>query len=299
MKAALALLDSRQLVIMQVLPATMRELMTWESIRTSVATALASNPRLSEADPQSVYASALYILRMGLEIGGPAQQAYLVPFKGHCTPMIGAQGKIELAMRSGRIEALTTQIVYERDVFEFDFLQPDRNSHRPAIGDRGQPVCCYAAIWIKGARIPLVEIMSKADFEQIRADAKKRSGGKMSPAWENWPTEMWRRSALNRALKRAPKSRDLWEVLSSQAALDLGGRVSANKAGRVEVIDAPADAWGAASEIAEDAIDARVAEIIGPEEQPEPEPAREEKPAPARRKHAAPLPADDDDGGVA
>lgn len=300
MKAALALLDSRRPVIEQIIPQTLQGSITWESIRTSVALALGANQRLQEADPQTVYASVLYILRLGLEIGGHGQQAYLVPFKGTCTPMIGAQGKIELAMRSGKIDALTAQIVYERDHFDVDFLQPGANSHKPAFGDRGKPVLCYAAIWVKGASIPLLEIMSAEDFEKIKADAVKRSGGKPSPAYTAWPLEMWRRSCLNRALKRAPKSRDLWEALSTQTAIDLGGKVTVDKVGHVDVIDASPEAYGALPDFSEvDDIDARAAEAVGIE--PEPIEAKPEaKPAPAKRKPAAePAPAaasDDDDG---
>ena len=269
MKAALALLDSRRPVIEQVVPATLREQLTWESIRTSVALTLGSSPKLQEADPQSVYASVLYILRLGLEIGGHGQQAYLVPYKGTCTPLIGAQGKIELAMRSGRIENLTAQPVYERDHFDVDFLQPGANSHKPAFGDRGAVVLCYAAVWIKGASTPILEIMSKADFEQIKADAVKRSGGRPSPAYTAWPIEMWRRSVLNRALKRAPKSRDLMDVLATQTAIDLGGRVEVSKAGTVDVIDADADAYALPDFSDVDVI----------EEMPAKEPEREAVPA--------------------
>ncbi len=232
MKAALALIDSRKDIINSVVPQTMRSQMTWESIRTSIGMAVAANSKLQEAEPQSVYSSCLYILRNGLEIGGYAQQAFLVPFydkkkgKHLCTPMIGAQGKIEMAYRSGRIDAIRSAVVYENDHFVLD-LATGELSHRPEIrGDRGRELCAWAGIWVKGMSDPLVELMSRQDFEKIKSDASRRTGGRLSPAYQNWPTEMWRRSVINRALKRAPKSRDLVEMLGSEVALDLGAVVS-------------------------------------------------------------------------
>jgi len=273
MKAALALLDSRQDTILRVIPKTMRGILAWENIRTSVAMALASNRTLRNADPQSVYSSVLYILNLGLEIGGHGQQAFLVPFKSKCTPMIGAQGKIELAYRSGRIAFIRSAVVYENDQFALD-LASGTISHQPELRrDRGKVLCTWASIGVKGMTDPLVELLTERDFEQIRDDSARRNRGKLSPAYKNWPDEMRRRSVINRALKRAPKSRDLWELLSTEFAVEHGAPVVVRD-DRV-VIDAedlPA--------ISEDPVFDED-ELAGVEPTREPIPARQEQRAPA------------------
>ena len=236
MKAALALLDSRRDTILRVVPKTMRGIIAWENIRISVAMALAGEHRLAQAPPQSVYSSVLYILGLGLEIGGHGQQAWLIPYKGKCTPMIGAQGKIELAYRSGRISFIRSAVAYEHDDFSLD-LAAGTISHRPELrGDRGAVLCTWAAIGVKGMTDPLVEVLTERDFGAIQDEAKRKNRGKLSPAYAKWPDEMRRRSAINRALKRAPKSRDLMEMLSTEVAVEQGAAVSVR--GDRVVIDA-------------------------------------------------------------
>lgn len=250
MKATLALFDTRKDVILNVVPQTLRQRLTWESIRVQLAAELRKSQKLRDAKPVDVYSAALYIYQLGLEIGGHAQQAWLIPFEQRkkidgkwvtvgitVNPMIGAQGKIEIAMRSGQIAGMTTQIVYENDDVVLDFINPANNRHRPNLRDRGEPLACYAQIELtSGAR--LLELMSQDDFDKIREAAKKKNRDVLSPAYQEWPLEMWRRSCLNRALKRAPKSRDLLEVLESEDAIARGGRLQARKDGRVDVIDA-------------------------------------------------------------
>jgi len=278
MKAALALLDSRRDTILRVVPKTMRRIIAWENIRISVAMALAGEQRLAQAPPQSVYSSVLYILGLGLEIGGHGQQAWLIPYNGKCTPMIGAQGKIELAYRSGRISFIRSAVAYEHDLFDLD-LAAGTISHRPELrGDRGAVLCTWVAIGVKGMTDPLVEVLTERDFKQIRDEAKRKNRGKLSPAYAKWPDEMRRRSAINRALKRAPKSRDLMEMLSTEMAVEQGASVVARD-DRV-VIDA---------ETIEPETLALPEPVFDEEELANVAPSRE--PIPARQEPRAPTPA--------
>lgn len=243
---AIALLNTRKDTILKAIPETFRAALAWERIETAVASALMKNPALSKCSPQSILMSIMDIVGKGLDIGMDGQ-AYLVPFRGECTPMIGAQGKIELAYRSGQIVRIVVQVLYENDEFELDLAngtishKMDREYLRAlAKGEteRGEMLAGYARIWLKDSPDPILELMTVAEFNQIRDTAQRKGGGRLSPAYQEWPAEMFRRSVLNRALKRAPKSRDLMEVLSRETRIEFG-----DDEPRSNVIDAmPPDA---------------------------------------------------------
>lgn len=220
-------LNQKKDAILGAVPQTFRAALTWERIMQSVGMALAKNPKLGDCEPHTVYTSLLEILGKGLDVGMDGQ-AYLVPYKGQCTAMIGAQGKIELAYRSGMIDKIVCQVVYEGDTIEMDLADgsirhPMSKEYLVAIAEdadaRGAMIAAYARVWVKGVHEPMLELMTLGDFKKIKAAAMERTG-KLGPAYKLWESEMFRRSVLNRALKRAPKSRDLMEVLNRETELE-------------------------------------------------------------------------------
>lgn len=224
---ALVFLNAKKDHLLAAVPKTLAAALTWERIMQAVGMALAKSEQLQRCSPESIYRSVLDIIGKGLDIGMDGQ-AYLVPFKGECTPMIGAQGKIELAYRSGLIDKIVCQVVYENDTIDID-LANGTVEHPMTIdylrriakeGGRGDMLAAYSRIWVKGVSEPILELMTVNEFEKIKADASKRTGGKLSPAYKEWPSEMFRRSVLNRGLKRAPKSRDLMDVLNREMELE-------------------------------------------------------------------------------
>lgn len=234
-------LSSKQAAILGAVPRTLKAQLTWTYVIQGVALAISNNPKLAECNPHSVYTSVLHIIRLGLDPSGMTQQAYLVPFWDNrknsqvCTPMIGQQGKIELAYRSGKITKIITQVVHEFDNFTHNLgdgsLSHSINLREP---QRGKAIAAYCRIWLVSNPDPLLEIMTLADFERIKATANKRNKGKLSPAYKAWPEEMWRRSVLGRALKRAPKSADLLDALTEEATFQ-------KKRDRGDIIDVEFD----------------------------------------------------------
>jgi len=253
-KRTMQLIEAKKSNLLGVLPVSLKGRMTWENIKSQVGMAVAGSRALQECESASIYTSVLYILHLGLEIGGHAGQAYLIPYNGKCTPMVGAQGKIELAYRSGSIDAIRSAVVYENDRFDLD-LATGEISHRPALrGGRGDILGTWAGIWVSGRPDPIIEWFAEEDFNKIRNEAKRKNRGKESPAYANWPGEMRRRSAINRALKRAPKSRDLLDVLQESMAVESGASI--NEVGDVDFESVPV------SESAQIAQDFGMPEVI-------------------------------------
>ncbi len=235
MKQALATLDAKRTSIIEGTPTTLQAALTFESIRQAVALSFIENEKLGKCDTQSVYAAVLYLVRLGLEIGGHAQQSWLIPYGTKCTPQVGVQGKIELAIRSGKVSRILVGVFHENDLFDFD-LADGSCQHKMDLrkSDRGKAVGAWCRIWLTTAVDPVLEVMPEADFQTIVEQVKKRNYGKLSPAYKLYPDEMRKRSVISRAMKRVPKSRDLAKVLSDAWRLDQGASVSV----KGDVIDA-------------------------------------------------------------
>jgi len=211
-------MQGKKAALLGAVPESMRSKLTATSIIQGLGLAMTKNPKLAECDPVSVYTSTLFILRLGLDPSGQTGQAWLVPFDGKATPLIGYQGKLELAYRSGNFDRFSVQVVKENDEFSFN-LASCAFSHTYKLGkERGATVGAYCLAWLKGATVPVPELMDLTDFEKIENAARKKNRGKLSPAYAEWEDEMFRRSVLTRALKRLPKSADLLEALSIEGA---------------------------------------------------------------------------------
>jgi len=231
-ETAIATLEAKKTQMMQVVPNTMRDLVEWEHIVSSVADSIRANPKLQNADPVTVYLSTKYLIRLGLDIGGYGGQGFLVPFWNSskqcydCTAMVGVRGKETLAYRSGFVDRIMSNVFHANDVFDYDLGSGDL-THKYDLhnADRGPALASWARVWLKGSPHPYLEIMTEADFVKIRDGVEARNKGKLSPAYKLWPSEMRRNRVLSRALKRIPRSKDLTQVLREEYAIETGSRI--------------------------------------------------------------------------
>lgn len=226
---AIVLLDRKRDEIMSAVPASARGLLEFGRLRLTVGSMIASNERLARCSPMSILTSVIEIVSRGLDLGADGQ-AFLVPYGSTCQPLIGSQGKIELAYRSGLVDRITVQVIYERDDVELDLAAGQvRHTVSKSLmleiakgGSRGEPLAAYALIWLKNSERPVLELMLFDDWSKIVENAKAKGRGRLSDAYRLWPGEMWRRSVLNRALKRIPKSRELSEALRRDLEVEFG-----------------------------------------------------------------------------
>lgn len=181
-------------------------------------TALRQNPQLGECDPATVLGGLMTCSQLGLR-PGVLGQAWLLPFWDNkartrkAQLVIGYQGLVELAYRSGRIESVSSRVVYENDEFELIYeLSGDRMIHRPTLdGHRGKPRLFYAVAQIKGGGHAVTDPMTLAEMEEYRdkfAMAKTREGKIVGP-WRDNFEEMAKKTMLRRLAKLLPKSTEL------------------------------------------------------------------------------------------
>ena len=210
-QATNALMLEKRANISAAIPSSLRDQITFEMVQTSFNMAIEDNPGIAQCDPRTTYKAVMEIVSLGL-IPNHNGQAFLIPYKGKCTAIIGALGKIELAYRSGKIDSIRVNVVREGENFRMDLARGKLTHTIDFSGKVGKIIGAYAKIKLKDSRESIIEAMYIEDFETIRKSSKSPN----SPAYKNYYGEMFRRSVLNRALKRAPKSSQLADAMARE-----------------------------------------------------------------------------------
>lgn len=192
-----------------------------------VLTAIGQNKDLLKCDPQSVLGGAMTMAQLGLRVG-VLGHGWLLPFwdyrsKTHQAQLvIGYQGLVALAHRSGQIKSLAARNVHEHDHFEIEYGVDENLVHRPASGDRGRVIGYYAVVKFLPQGHSF-HYMTRAEAEEYRdryAMAKKRDGSVVGP----WKTEfdaMARKTCVRQLAKFMPKGTDLAQGLAADETVRL------------------------------------------------------------------------------
>ncbi len=181
-------------------------------------TAVRTTPGLAECDPMSFLAAMMSAAQLGLEPNTPLGQAYLLPFKSSKKEkpevqfQIGYKGLIDLAYRSGEVEIVQAQCVYENDTFECEFGIEPKLRHIPADNNRGELVKVYAMFRTKSGGYGY-EVMSVEDIRAHAAKYSKAYSSNFSP-WKTSFEEMAKKTVLKRVLKYAPLKSDFMRAVA-------------------------------------------------------------------------------------
>jgi recombination protein RecT len=139
------------------------------------------------------------------------EQAYLIPFKSECTLVIGYQGYVQLMYRTGQVDQVEAEMIYEADEWEDSRGDGGRFFHRPnwTAADRGAPIMAYSfAKLVSGGRTK-VEIVTRERAEWLKKEFARSA---KSPWFTNF-NGMWQKSPVRQLQKWAPKSAELRRAL--------------------------------------------------------------------------------------
>lgn len=177
-------------------------------------TALRQKPKLMQCTPASFIGSLMSAAQLGLEPNTPLGQAYLIPFKRECTLIIGYQGMLELARRSGQVRGIFAHVVREGDHFHWELgLNPDIK-HVPSNvpGRHKQKIThVYAVAHIKDGE-PIFVVLTNEEIEARRARSKAADDG----PWVTDYEAMCLKTGVRALWRWLPKSAEM----SRAAALD-------------------------------------------------------------------------------
>lgn len=222
-----ALLEKHKPEIAMVLP----QHVTPERLLRVAISEVRRNPKLASCSSASVLSAIFTCAQLGLEPGGPLQQAYLIPYKTQngqeCQFQIGYRGMIEIASRSGKIHVQPPRIVRENDEFEYSYGLHQDIKHRPAKGDRGELAYVYVIAELETGKC-LFEVMDRFELEEARNSSQGYKSAKQYNKKDNpWMTsfdEMCRKTVIRRLFKYLPVSVEIAKVVSLDEAADYGCR---------------------------------------------------------------------------
>jgi len=168
----------------------------------------------------SILDSLVSCARLDLSLTKALGHAYLIPFGGVCTLMIGYKGFIKLIIETGFIRHLETVVVYEDD--EYSFYRDEAGPHLRHVpnpesqGDNSKVRLVYLIAKTTDGDV-MFESMNNAELEKVRKASKQPNG----PAYKAWPTEMKRKAVIRRFEKSIPKGMNTPAERRLAEALDL------------------------------------------------------------------------------
>lgn len=170
-------------------------------------TEMRRNPKLLDCSKESLLGAVMLSAQLGLE-PGPLGHCYLIPYFNKKTGttevqfQIGYKGMLELVRRSGQIETIDAQVVYENDEFEFEYGLNPKLRHKPNLsGSRGKPIAVYAIAKFKDGGYSFY-VMSVEDVEKIRLKSKSPNEGPWVTDWE----AMAKKTVIKQLAKYLPLS---------------------------------------------------------------------------------------------
>lgn len=212
-------------------------------------TELRTVPHLLECSEVSVLAGIMQSAQLGLEIGGPRAQAFLIPrysskLRGYeATFQLGYRGLIDIAGRSG--VKVSVREVYANDEFQYeDGLEPILR-HIPKLdGERGPVIALFAvARFIDGSQ-PEFLVMSLAEVDAVgeQFGPRNKSGVLIGP-WADPKSKpgMRRKTLARRVLNYVPMPVEVEDAMRADDDVAQPQPV-ANTAQRTAEIPPPAPA---------------------------------------------------------
>ena len=191
---------------------------------------------LQQATASSVLGSIMLAAQLKLEIGPALGHFWLTPRKDHgqwtCLPIVGYQGLIELAYRSGRVLKIETFVVRKGDLFEYG-ANSERGRYfdwKPADFDQSREwTDVVVTAQIAGGGV-VWETLPK---EKILA---RRPAGWEKGPWKSNEVEMARKTLVREVAPYLPKSTEFGLAVQVTRQVEEEGKVVASLAGVNELV---------------------------------------------------------------
>ena len=174
-------------------------------------------PKLLDTSPDSLLSALIKVAQFKFLPSSVSGEAYIIPYGTEAKFQLGYQGIITLLYRTGKISAITGNIVYENDVFEYEEGLNAILRHVPTkFGqDKGKAIGCYTiAKFSDGTQT--FKVMDEKSIMTIKALSKAKNSPD-SP-WNsskdpfNW---MWLKTCLIQHSKFLPKTPELVQAIEA------------------------------------------------------------------------------------
>lgn len=203
--------------IAKALPSHMRP----ERLARIVTTEIRRNPKLMECTRESLLGALMLSAQLGLE-PGPLGHCYYIPFANRktgvtdCQFLLGYRGMIDLARRSGNIESIMAETVYENDTFEFEYGLNPNLIHKPNLQERGKSIAWYAVAKFKDGGYQM-KVMGKGDIEKARS--RSMTGKSQYSPWATDYDAMAKKTVIRDLFKYLPVSNEIMRYSEKDAVI--------------------------------------------------------------------------------
>lgn len=183
-----------------------------------------SKTKFEKCTRRSIIIAMLDCAALGLDPSPTLGYAYFIPYKDTLQLQIGYKGFINLALRSPQIEAISGQVVYENDEFEYRSGTDAKIMHRPELNkDRGEMKCAYAIATFKSGHKEFYVATKK---ELLAAKNMSKSGASSDSPW-NKPDmidAMRVKTAIRRLMRYLPLTPEISQAVSIDDLDEIKGK---------------------------------------------------------------------------
>lgn len=197
--------------------------LTPERFTRMALSAINNTPKLTQCSPMTFIAALMNAAQLGLEPNTPLGQAYLIPYENRkqncleCQFQIGYKGYIDLAYRTGQVQLIQAQTVYENDEFDYAYGLNPRLFHRPFDGDRGEIRYFYGLFRLGNGGYGF-EVMNKEAMDDHARTYSQAITSQYSPWVKNYE-DMAKKTVIKKVLKYAPISTDFQKAVSMDESI--------------------------------------------------------------------------------
>lgn len=201
-------------------------------------TALRANPDLAKCTPASFLGSVLSAAQLGLEVNTPLGHAYLVPYKGVCTLILGYKGMMDLARRSGQVASIYAHIVRPGDQFTVKLGLEQTIDHVPSEDPERESLPLshvYAVAKLKGGD-PVFVVLTRAQIDKFKARSMTAKS-----SYSPWTTDyeaMALKTAIRRLFTWLPVSVEMARASALDEATEVGSQSTAFDPAVTEALEA-------------------------------------------------------------
>lgn len=224
----------------------------------------------NDAGKMSLYKALKFGATTGLSLNPHAGQSALIAYGGKISYQVMKNGMIELAMRSGKINFITSDTVREADVFEIHKgMDGDTYSFSPARTARGDIDGFFAALRMNDGTVT-IKYMTVEEIEKHRDSYSAYYTAKKAGPWKTSFEGMGLKTVMKALLRSVTISTELDNAVGVDDAYETG-QFSVISTGTT---DASAEKKGATSKDVKEAIEKPAEQPAepksdGPPEQPE------------------------------
>jgi recombination protein RecT len=163
----------------------------------------------------SILGGIMEALKLGITLGGPMQEGWLIPFKNQGTPMaqliVGYQGYRNIIDRGGSVISMQPRAVHVADFeaghFDYDLGDNPRIHFRPQHPQPEKKEDLYCVFMVAHLRRggKQIDLMFIPEIESHRLKSRARESG----PWKDYYVPMAMKTIVRKMSKYLPKSNEL------------------------------------------------------------------------------------------